>query len=343
MRQVTFVSALPSDALLDRTRKLAADERHSTVELIEALAEVLTRQLYRAEGFSSMFAFCTRSLFMSESCAYDRIEAARALRVFPAIAAFLRDGSLNLTNLRLLIPVLTVENHVAVLESARGCTKEQVLTIVATLRPKPDVPSTVRKLPEPVSSERSAPQILPNHADGLFVSGRETATVRSPVPRSHRAVVAPLAPARFRIQCTIDEDTQACLRRLQSLMRHQIPNGDLAAILKKALALLLEDVEQKKFGAVAHPRPPSSRPSPGSRTIPRHVRRAVAARDGERCAFIGSQGRCGSRDHLEFHHVVPFARGGAPTVDNIELRCRVHNQFEAEREFGRDFMSRATS
>ncbi|MGH2406229.1 MAG: HNH endonuclease [bacterium] len=38
---------------------------------------------------------------------------------------------------------------------------------------------------------------------------------------------------------------------------------------------------------------------------------------------------------LEFHHVVPYARGGRSTVDNIELRCRTHNAYEAERLFGR--------
>jgi hypothetical protein len=33
--------------------------------------------------------------------------------------------------------------------------------------------------------------------------------------------------------------------------------------------------------------------------------------------------------------VVPFARGGPTTADNLELRCRAHNAYDAEREFGR--------
>ena len=37
---------------------------------------------------------------------------------------------------------------------------------------------------------------------------------------------------------------------------------------------------------------------------------------------------------LEFHHVVPYAEGGETTASNIELRCRRHNRFEAERWFG---------
>jgi hypothetical protein len=37
---------------------------------------------------------------------------------------------------------------------------------------------------------------------------------------------------------------------------------------------------------------------------------------------------------LEIHHVEAFARGG-PATSNLTLRCRAHNQYEAEREFGR--------
>ena len=37
---------------------------------------------------------------------------------------------------------------------------------------------------------------------------------------------------------------------------------------------------------------------------------------------------------LEFHHLRPSAAGGLATVENIELRCRAHNQYEAELFFG---------
>lgn len=64
------------------------------------------------------------------------------------------------------------------------------------------------------------------------------------------------------------------------------------------------------------------------------MKRAVWDRDGGQCAFIGTRGRCAERGFLEYHHAVPFAGGGATTADNLELRCRAHNSFEAERWFG---------
>jgi len=65
------------------------------------------------------------------------------------------------------------------------------------------------------------------------------------------------------------------------------------------------------------------------------VRRTVASRDDNRCAFVGGTGRrCDERRFLEFHHVNPYAAQGKPTVENIELRCRRHNRYEAELFYG---------
>jgi hypothetical protein len=59
------------------------------------------------------------------------------------------------------------------------------------------------------------------------------------------------------------------------------------------------------------------------------VKRVVFARDLGRCAFVGKGGhRCEERSFLHFHHVRPFAAGGLPTFENIELRCRAHNLYE---------------
>ena len=41
------------------------------------------------------------------------------------------------------------------------------------------------------------------------------------------------------------------------------------------------------------------------------------------------------RDCLpRIHHVAPYAAGGEATADNIQLRCRAHNQYEARLFFG---------
>lgn len=63
--------------------------------------------------------------------------------------------------------------------------------------------------------------------------------------------------------------------------------------------------------------------------MPAAVRREVWARDQGRCAFVGATGRCTETGFLEFHHVEPFAQGGATTAENLEIRCRRPNTYEA--------------
>ena len=61
------------------------------------------------------------------------------------------------------------------------------------------------------------------------------------------------------------------------------------------------------------------------------MKRAVWLRDGGQCAFAGNGGhRCEARGFLEFHHLSPYIASGEATVENIALRCRAHNQYEAD-------------
>jgi hypothetical protein len=167
------------------------------------------------------------------------------------------------------------------------------------------------------------------------------ATSPAPSP-SARPVIKATAPARYKVQFTVGQETHDKLRRLQDLLRREIPSGDPATIVDRALTLLLEKVEKSKLGAARKPRPaPSTRSETGnpetkpSRHIPRGVVRTIYRRDGHQCAFSSRDGhRCTERVFLEKHHVITYAEGGPATVDNMSLRCWRHNQYEAERIFG---------
>jgi 5-methylcytosine-specific restriction endonuclease McrA len=132
-------------------------------------------------------------------------------------------------------------------------------------------------------------------------------------------------------------DMKERLERYRDLVSEALPGADLAQVLDDALKLAIAQRERRKFGLTTRPRKPRTSARP--RTIPAHVRRAVHERDGGRCTFVSVDGhRCGSRSHLQFDHIKPIACGGASVPENLRLRCRTHNQLEAERMFGTDFM-----
>jgi len=327
--------------LAARVRSLAQQERSATAALVAHLAVFDARRLFLAEGCTSLFAYCTEVLRLAEYAAYNRIEAARAARDIPVLLEMLAAGDLTLATVRLLAPHLRQDTGAELLAAARGKSKREVEELVAELRPKPPVPPSIRMRPLP----KDAPAPGPSANGHLDFSGRHAANhvegnAGSGPPSVRRPAVEPLGGRQFRVQFTASEATRDKLRLAKDLLRHQIPDGDLGAIVDRALTVLLEALAREKFAATDRPRPRGSAgsgaPKVASRHIPAYVRRAVWMRDGGRCAFLGTDGRrCAAREFLEFHHVVPFSAGGASTPDNIELRCGAHNRYEAEVYFGR--------
>jgi hypothetical protein len=159
-RMTTMISCdqLSDSALLDEVRRRASAERQCTAALVAALMELDTRRLYLGQGCASLFTYCTQVLHLSEHAAYGRIAAARATGRFPQMLALLADGSITLTTVCLLAPVLTEENHREVLSATRHKSRREVEQIVASLRPQPATPAAVRKLPTP---HRTTPALPP--------------------------------------------------------------------------------------------------------------------------------------------------------------------------------------
>jgi hypothetical protein len=277
-------------------------------------------------------------LLLSEHEAYNRIEAARAARRYPEILERLQEGALNLTSVRLVARHLTAENHARVLESACGRKKTEVEAIVAGLWPQPDAPPAVRRLPLRPFVPGAAAAPSSSIAGGGGASGAPSPPVTpapvAPFPVRPAAVTTSLSPDRYKLQFTIGTQTLEKLRLAKDMLRHAIPSGDEAAILDRALTVLLAELARKKFAATEKPRAASGT-APWSRHVPAEVKRAVWLRDGGQCAFVGRDGRrCGDRGFVEFHHVKPWAVGGEPTVANVQLRCRQHNSYEAKLYFG---------
>jgi hypothetical protein len=317
------LSHLSDQALLADLAVLVTADRQTTAALLAHIAEVDARELYLPAACSSMYAYCTQVLRLAEGAAYKRIHAARAARQFPQIFDAIADGRLHLSGVVLLAPHLTGDNADELLAAAGHKSKAEIAVLLAQRRPRPDVPTKLEPLPAPAGLPLREVDLDP--------------PPDAPPPATR---VTPLAPQRFALELTIDQAMQEKIMRAQARMRHEVPSGDLAQILDRALDALLAQQERKKFGATTRPRSGQRRQAgTDPRYVTSEVRRAVHARDGEQCTFVSEEGvRCSERGFLELDHHVPVARGGQPTVDNLRTMCKAHNQYEAERIFGTAFM-----
>jgi hypothetical protein len=329
------VALLSDPELLARTHELV-DRSHCTeADLLVHLGEIDHRKLFLEAAFPSMFAYCVGEFRFSEDAAYSRILVARAARELPAMIGALRCGQVHLTGLRLLAPHLTGENHRELLAQAAGKTKSEIEELLARLAPRPAIAPTIRKLPErsaPTSAEPLALRLAPAPATA---------------PREDcRTVIAPLAEETYKVQFTASRELRDKLKQAQDLLRHRVPDGDLARIVEKGLDLLIDQVKKERFAVGRKPRQQSAAATQEtpSRHVPGPIRRKVYERDCGRCTFVDEGGhRCPETGNVEFDHVDGFARTHVHDPDRIRLLCRAHNQHAAEKTYGRAFMERARS
>ncbi len=187
--------------------------------------------------------------------------------------------------------------------------------------------------------------------------------------------VEPLTADLRRLHVTVSRRFMQKLDAARDGLSHSIAGASAEQVLEAALDLLLEK-QARSRGQVTKPRakvapatpaqaattaataaprlevPPlalvPAEPAPPRRAGPREaipaaVKRAVWERDQGRCAWpLDGGGTCGSTHRLEFDHVVPWARDGAPIVEGIRILCRRHNVLAARQAFGERCMARYT-
>jgi 5-methylcytosine-specific restriction endonuclease McrA len=383
------LEAISDDELLRRLAELTHQSRRVEADLVAHIGEVEERGLYAREAMPSMFVYCTEVLHLSEAEAYLRIAVARASREHPVLLTMLGDGRLHLTGIARLAPHLTRDNRDVLLSRATHKSRRQVEELIAEIVPRPDVPAVMRKLPErrgaalppPLSPHpaRVVPRALlcPDRVDApepgtvscgaalhhpdLAPEQAATSAVPvlvpppTPIAQFLPAAVQPLSPARYKVQFTATKSLRDKLERLRALMRGEVHDGDLAAVIELAVTEKLARLEARRFARTNTPRKgPSATPSNtprnalsdadcshSSRYLPAAIRRAVFERDEGRCRYVDTQGRrCPERNRLEYHHRHPFAMGGDHSLENTCLMCQRHNGYLAEHDYGRQAMLR---
>ncbi len=149
----------------------------------------------------------------------------------------------------------------------------------------------------------------------------------------------PIAPELHVMRVTVSSEFKDDLEAIRDELSHKFPSRGLEEVLHECIRIALETVRKRRRGAgkatTATPPPEESR------YVPAAVRAAVWKRDDGRCTYVGPGGRrCNSRHRVDVHHLDPHGKDGEATVDNLTLRCRPHNLYAAEVDYGRDYVAR---
>jgi 5-methylcytosine-specific restriction endonuclease McrA len=353
---------VPDHALLRELSAVASRERAELADVLVHIAEVDARRLYLSAAFSNMHAYCVGELRMSDDAAFKRIRAARAARDFPALFDMVEDGRLHLTAVVLLAPNLTPSNASELCAAAAHKTRAEIELLLADRFPCSDALDLVS---DPLAAadacstadvaacdeisadadtrvDENAHSLVPEPVDATPGSSAEHVGHT----RGASCRFTPSSSGRYLMCATVSRETHDRFRRLQALLSHAVPSGDVDEVLGRAFDAAIQAFERRRFAKReqraddSNVRPRRDRLCKSARHIPADIRRAVHERDGARCTFVSATGRrCEETRFLQFDHILPLARGGTSTAENLRLRCRAHNQFEAERMFGAGFMA----
>lgn len=182
------VASLSSHALDRRLRELRGDERNVQVEFLLHLLEFDERRGWVALGHASLWKYCRCELGLLECAIWRRTRSMLILGRFPFVADYLRDGRIAMTTLVLVEKVLTPANAREVFDRISHRNVREVEEIVAELRPRPDVPTSLRKLPQPATRIYvQDPQISATNFNST--SAVHTTSTEAPPPAAGEATV----------------------------------------------------------------------------------------------------------------------------------------------------------
>lgn len=335
--------------LITAMYKSADDERQNIVRFISYLTEAERRKVYVPEGSATLFNWLTRTFKMSESSASRRITTVNIITKFPnhseKILDLLATGKTHLQSLRAVANHLTEENIDLFLNEIQGRSRAEIEAIINRNVPE-RIKKEKREYAQPVVlSDLLAPieDISTKEPAGSLWESPKNENSQNNSLKEDELDLTPKVKLGLEIRVTLDTESAAALNRLRDLYP--------TATLKEIIGLAVRSLCKKRDQQAKPPVTLHKQESPKTETtdkqkthvrepIPVKVRTFIHQRDEGRCTFENDRGeRCVETGNLEIDHRIPVAQGGTNEPENLRLLCRAHNNLEAERAFGREFMA----
>jgi hypothetical protein len=302
----TRKASMKNASLFEWIRKLVATERRIGIEILECLYEIECRKAYAELRYDGLFTYCVKELGFTDSQAYQRIQAMRALKELPELKAKIESGALSVSTVSKAQAHFRSERKIG-----RAAPKSEKLALFAVLENQ-----TSREVDAKLAEVR-----------GEAIAERLIVEMDGELAELWRRVKG---LAAHRAGGGGDREV------LRLLAREWLSRNDPARMPKRNRSRAGQSsAGQSSAGQSSAPAPggnqravPSSTKVAPTRFIPAHTRREVWRRAGSLCEH------CGSRHALEIDHRVPFALGGKSDLANLRLLCRSCNRFASVRIFG---------
>ncbi len=298
-----------SDAQLQlQIRELAKTEQRLTLQVLLHLKEICDRKLHAKLGYASLWEYTVKELGYCEASASSRIAAMRLMVSVPEARTQIESGKLTLSQAARIQQFIRKENQA----SSEPITKKETKAIILA-----SLGSSIRetqRMLEAKAQERRPSLIAenPNQPTISFQADEETIQMLERL-RELRGNLGALELFKLSLRTTLDKLDP--LRKKQKLIENSKPDPSLFAQKLKDDCLVLD----------RNLCPTSPKPS---RFIPQWIRIEVTKRSKGQCEYHSPLNgkRCESRYRVQYDHIVPIARGGEGTLENIQHLCGLHNR-----------------
>ncbi len=359
-RSLSFQN-VSSPELLVKLKNLATEERKITVEILWHLREVERRRLYAEIGYPSLFEYCLKELQYSESAAFRRISAMRALRENPEIESSIQSGELTVTavakmqtffksekNLR--GKIYSSNQRLELFESIKGKSTKEIERKLCAISPA----SQIRSQERVISATETEIRFV---ADNVLL--RKLKTVRDLY--SHHLKDSSSYAELIELLCddilkvNQGKVKQEALKndqvRVEKGQKPVLNNGEkhsvaLTEVESRKVQKLASEYENERAIAKANKNANAenierlvlnAKPAIHNRYIPKRIKQAVLRKSDFSCTFVDpiSKRRCSSKFKLQFEHIVPVAKGGSSRdLSNLTVLCATHQQLSAIKAYG---------
>jgi HNH endonuclease len=289
-------------------------ERKITLEILALISEAERLKVFRDMGYSTMHSYLTQGLGYSAAAASRRLAASKVYAQHPEISESVKSGELNISQM--------ASAHTAFGQAARDnapISHNEQKEILESLAQKTSFESEKflqNKIP---SYEKPVPKITPKK-DKVVVqmefSYEEYQEVESLVAEySHKAGSTKLEEViKYFARKTKQKRENAKAKSHNN--SPECPKGDHA----------IDNSAQEKAPNV-FPLRKKIRSH-----IPLSLQRLVFKRAGYTCQFVSkiTDKKCCETKFLEIDHLIPVAKGGGNSFENLRVLCRNHNQLASE-------------